>query len=252
MQRYTRICGIFLFCVVFIFCLIPSVVYAEENIIDTSHASEGYFSVYSDADSAKMKIGVTFGKSTTYYDYTSGETSSYAFMKGDGVYTITVYRHTGKGILYRKITSETVSVALENTLSPYLVSTREIEFAKDDDVSVKAAEICKDISDTYTKVISLCKFISANVSYDYELAEKIINGIVKAYRPNPCEILNNKKGICYDYAVLFAAMCRSQNIPCSIEKGRCGSLYHSWNRVYIDNKWYIVDFTVYYNNTIIT
>lgn len=251
MQRFTRIFK-FLFCVIFIICIFPSVVFAEESIIDTSHASEGYFSVYSDVDCSKMKVGVTFDKATTFYDYTSGETSSYAFAKGNGVYTITMYRYTGVGIKYRQVISETVVVALENSLSPYLVSTEEIKFTENDEVSVKAAEICCDKSDTYSKVMALCKFISENISYDYELAEKIINGTVKTYHPNACEILKNKKGICYDYAVLFAAMCRSQCIPCSVEKGYIGNSYHSWNRVYIDDKWYIVDFIIYYNNTLIT
>ncbi|MBR5313770.1 MAG: transglutaminase domain-containing protein [Clostridia bacterium] len=63
----------------------------------------------------------------------------------------------------------------------------------------------------------------------------------KAYVPNTTSILESKKGICYDYAALFAALCRSQNIPCSIEKGYYYGGYHAWNKVYLNDTWYTMD-----------
>lgn len=252
MQRHTRLMCVFLCFIIFCICT-PSFVFATDNTsIDTSHSSDGYFTInYSDKNYSKIKVGVIYNKTTTYYDYTFGEESSYAFEQGDGNYTIKIYQNI-KGILYKCIVSQNVNVTLENNLSPYLVSTREIEFSKDDDVSKKAFEICKNITDTYAKVEALCEYISANITYDYEFANEVINGTIKIHRPNASEILKNKKGICYDYAVLFATMCRSQSIPCTIKMGYHNDIYHSWNKVYIDNDWYIVDFMGYYSNTFIT
>lgn len=47
------------------------------------------------------------------------------------------------------------------------------------------------------------------------------------------------KGICDDYAVAFAYMCRYAGIPCRV----CGGNNHAWNLVYADSEWYVVDVT---------
>ena len=55
-----------------------------------------------------------------------------------------------------------------------------------------------------------------------------------------------KKGICFDYANLFAVMCRYADIPCYIVDGyRCDdkSKKHTWNRVYYDDTWWNLDTT---------
>ena len=44
-------------------------------------------------------------------------------------------------------------------------------------------------------------------------------------------------GICFDYANLFTAICRSQNIPCYTVYGHNiidHSSRHCWNRVYFN------------------
>lgn len=54
------------------------------------------------------------------------------------------------------------------------------------------------------------------------------------------------KGLCFDYAHIFAAFCRSRNIPCLILDGYQkinSSSLHTWNRVYFNNTWYNVDVT---------
>ena len=66
-----------------------------------------------------------------------------------------------------------------------------------------------------------------------------INGKI----PDTAATLNSNKGICYDLASLFAAMCRSQNIPCTLTKGYAGSSYHAWNKVNVSGNWYQIDMT---------
>ena len=58
--------------------------------------------------------------------------------------------------------------------------------------------------------------------------------------------LDTKMGICFDYSCLFAAYCRSQNIPCYVVDGdkRNNIQYrHTWNRVYLGGSWWQVDTT---------
>ena len=66
--------------------------------------------------------------------------------------------------------------------------------------------------------------------------------------------LQTKKGICYDIANLFTAICRSQNISCYSIDGYRKDDYqykHTWNRVCIDGSWYNVDITADLTNPIL-
>ncbi len=83
------------------------------------------------------------------------------------------------------------------------------------------------------------KWITENIEYDY------------AYDPvyqyfDSAKTLQTKKGVCYDFAHLFAAYCRSQGIPCYVVDGNCKTnraAKHSWNRVYFNGSWWDVDLT---------
>ena len=49
--------------------------------------------------------------------------------------------------------------------------------------------------------------------------------------------METKKGICYDYANLFAAFCRTQNITCYVIDGykrTDPNAKHTWNRLYFN------------------
>lgn len=87
----------------------------------------------------------------------------------------------------------------------------------------------------------------------------ILNNITYDYNCNPFyqysdldKTLQTKKGICYDIANLFTAICRSQNIPCYSIDGYLKTDYeykHTWNRVYIGGAWYNVDITADLTNS---
>lgn len=99
--------------------------------------------------------------------------------------------------------------------------------------------------------------ICENAHTDKEKAEEayawILNNITYDYDCNPFyqysnldKTLQMKKGICYDIANLFTAVCRSQNIPCYSVDGYLKRNYqyrHTWNRVFIEGVWYDVDIT---------
>lgn len=57
-------------------------------------------------------------------------------------------------------------------------------------------------------------------------------------------ILDCKSGLCFDYSHLFAAVCRSRNIPCYILDGynrKDSNMRHTWNRVHFNGTWWNVD-----------
>ena len=81
-----------------------------------------------------MKVKIARENGTyTYYNYTSGHLSNYSLTQGNGIYTITLYYNVS-GNKYKVITNTTVKVKMKNKLVPYLVSTDEITFSKQDTV----------------------------------------------------------------------------------------------------------------------
>lgn len=217
-------------------------------MIDVSTAPEGYFTVYCfDGSDAMMKVGVSCCGNTTYYNYTAGENASYPFTCGDGDYLITVYRSIS-GTTYKAVMSEHVSVAIRQQYSQYLVSTNEITFSDTDAVGKKAAELAGGKSADTEKVVAFYNFIVSDISYDYDFAQKVKSKQITTYTPNTAKILEANKGICYDFSALFAAMCRSQGIPCVITKGYYSGVRHAWNKVYVNGGWYAIDLTYAISN----
>lgn len=244
MKRTIRIPGIFLCLILMISVFLPGTASAASaSFIDITTASAGYVTVACTQDGgAKMKVGVTYGADTAYYDYVPGTVSSYALTKGNGAYTIALYRNT-TGTSYQRLESAQVEVSMADALAPYRVSTSEVTFAQGDAVSQKAAQLCAGLTSDSAKAVAIHNYIASNFTYDYDFAAQVANGQVKNYIPNTNQILSSGKGICYDFAALYAAMCRSQGIPCAIAKGYLSGTYHAWNMVYVNGQWNAVDLT---------
>ncbi|MBO5836765.1 MAG: transglutaminase domain-containing protein [Oscillospiraceae bacterium] len=89
------------------------------------------------------------------------------------------------------------------------------------------------------KVKSVYTWMTKNITYDY-------NYDCLYQYSNITKTLQTQTGVCYDISCLFAAICRSQDIPCYVIDGYSRinrSIQHTWNRVYIDGVWYDVDVT---------
>lgn len=242
MKRFTRFLCVFLFVLITNITVFSASAYVPAIDIETS--SEGYFTVNYDANrNCKMKVGVTHKNGTVYYSYTPGTEASYTFTMGDGPYKVTLFRNVS-GNSYAKVTSTETVVEMESDLSPYLASTTEITFSDHDIVGMTASDLCSGLSADSDKVVAIHNYIAANFTYDKEFAANVRSGAVKTYTPNTASIITANKGVCYDFSALFAAMCRSQGIPCSMEKGIRYGGYHAWNSIYVNDTWYTVDLTV--------
>ena len=102
-----------------------------------------------------------------------------------------------------------------------------------------ADEICADSDTDAEKVQAIYSWMIANLEYDYDYQTLLQYFNVR-------RTLSTRKGVCYDFANLFAALCRSQSIPCYVVDGipyNRATENHTWNRVYYDGCWWDVDVT---------
>ena len=102
-----------------------------------------------------------------------------------------------------------------------------------------ADEICADCDTDAEKVQAFYGWIVSNFEYDYDYHAFIQYFDIR-------QTLRTHKGVCYDFSNLFAALCRSQNIPCYVVDGTPydrSTASHTWNRVYYDGFWWDVDVT---------
>lgn len=219
---------------------------AVNDVVDMSNSTHGYVTVnYS--SSARLKVGIQYnGGKTVFYDCPSGKDASFSLDKGNGKYTVTLYRNVS-GTSYQQVESKSMNVTVKDSYAPYLVSTSEVQFSKGDTVSAKAAELCKNAKTDEAKVIAIYNYMASRYTYRYtydnKLANEITSGKITKYIPDTAATLKGTTGICYDFSSLFAAMCRSQGIPCALTKGYAGSSYHAWNKVNLNGKWYQIDLT---------
>ncbi|MBQ7331103.1 MAG: transglutaminase domain-containing protein [Oscillospiraceae bacterium] len=102
-----------------------------------------------------------------------------------------------------------------------------------------ADEICADSDTDAEKVQAIYSWMITNLEYDYDYQTLLQYFNVR-------RTLSTRKGVCYDFANLFAALCRSQSIPCYVVDGipyNRATENHTWNRVYYDGCWWDVDVT---------
>ena len=97
------------------------------------------------------------------------------------------------------------------------------------------------------KIQAIYSWVVQNVSYDYDKYNNILR---KNFSDEYGSVvaLKIKKGVCYDYATLVAALCRASNVSAKVDKGYSTNVigYHAWNEVYDSekNKWIIIDTSV--------
>lgn len=121
--------------------------------------------------------------------------------------------------------------------APYLSNGRDTLW--DIQTEELADEICAGCDTDAEKVQAIYNWMIANFEYDYDYQTLLQYFDVR-------RTLSTRKGVCYDFANLFAAFCRSQNIPCYVVDGTPydrSTEAHTWNRVYYDGCWWNLDVT---------
>ena len=200
--------------------------------IDASNLNLGLVNIkYTGGKNVAIRVQIAKSGGTTY-TYTlnkNGNYETFALTEGGGSYTIKVFENT-TGTKYAQAFSQSVTMNLDNEFSPYLYPNQYVNFSSSSKVTAKAAELTSGKSNDVDKLTAIYDFVINNFTYDTKLADTVTSG----YLPNVDSVLASKKGICFDYAAVMAAMLRSQNIPCKLVVGYAGTVYHAWINVYTE------------------
>lgn len=204
----------------------------------------------------KGVIGITYGgggkakviiqKSDKKYTYdinSAGKQEYFPLQLGNGSYKVNLYRNTS-GNSYRLLASKSVNVNLSDNNVVFLTSTQNIDWNVDSKAVAKAVELTKDTEDLQEKANLLWQYMVRNHTYDFHKLATVQPG----YIPVIDRTLEEKKGICYDFSSLYAAMLRSQGKPAKLVKGYAPKHavgYHAWNEVYdaSNQEWKVIDTT---------
>lgn len=212
---------------------------ANDVCIDTGDIPKGVVDIAYQSDKPQ-KIKVIIQKDSQKYTYdlrADGSQQSFPLQMGNGDYQVSVLQNT-QGTEYRCLKTEKVSLALADESTVYLNSIQNVDSVSSL-VATEAERLTSGMADDEAKVEAIYNYIVSNCSYDYNKKNTVQTG----YIPDPEDTLLTQKGICYDYASLFAAMTRGVGIPCKLVKGYADDIvgYHAWNEVSVDGKWVVVD-----------
>ncbi len=219
----------------------------DENVqLDLSAVNQGYVAVSGKAD-ARLKFRVLKDDYEYVYNMASdGTPSIFPLQCGDGKYTFQVMKQLASGKYgYYYVTEK--DVALEDEFQPFLRPSDYVNYNEDSDCVKKAAQLAQKEENALGVITAVFKYVCGNITYDREKAVEVQTN--KSYLPDPDEIMELGKGICFDYAALTAAMLRSQGIPTKMVFGDVTSgdsyVYHAWNMIYTEETgWIAVEYSV--------
>ncbi|MDE6943878.1 MAG: transglutaminase-like domain-containing protein [Lachnospiraceae bacterium] len=215
-------------------CLIPEaageVTYGNDTVsIDASNTSEGYVMVRYSGDAAKVKLQITVPHMTTYTYTLDGDSyETFPLSEGDGSYKLDVLENV-EGEMYALLFSQDIQVETQDEFKPFLYPNQYAWFTQEDKAVAYGVELSDVSSDDLDYVERVYLYVIGNIVYDEELAATVTSG----YLPDVDRTLQSKKGICFDYAALMAALLRSQGIPTKLQIGYSGDAYHAWISVYL-------------------
>ena len=207
--------------------------------IDTSKAAAGTIRVRQNGNPTKVKVLVYFNGSSKYYQYTiptNNTWTSIPLQSGSGTYKVRFMKQVS-GNSYSQMYSVTFQIGMQNANSAYLNPSQYVVYNSGSASVAKAKSLVSGAGSDAQKVSKIYSYIVNNISYDYDKMKNLPSG----YLPNPDSTLASRKGICFDYAALMAAMLRSQGVPCKLVIGNADGQYHAWNMVYVNGGWKLYD-----------
>jgi len=213
--------------------------YANSQLIKVNTDDSTVAINYNATDYSKIKVAITKGSNTYYYDLPS-EHEVYPLQMGNGVYSINLYENVS-GNRYKSVYSKKISLKTSDE-SVFLSSSQNVSWDEESAAVTLASELTEGLESDEEKFQVIYDYVVNNIRYDYRKAYTVQAG----YIPSPDDTLVDGTGICYDYSSLLAVMLRSQDIPTKLVKGYSTkvSVYHAWNEVFINGQWSTVDTTV--------
>lgn len=153
----------------------------------------------------------------------------------------------GTGIIHSRFTSHrtgnaiNVSTAFSKRSASSIRRRRTQNVSIDSATSRLASSLSRSSYSTSTQTLVTSRHVNRLVDYD----DKKIMKLSSTYLPNHADTLRTKRGICYDFASLNAALLRAQGIPTRLVMGTAKGVdgYHAWNEVFVNGKWRVIDVT---------
>ena len=210
------------------------------QVFDLKNIEKGIVRVNCPLEDKKIKVMVQKGEATYYYDI-KGDKNTIPLQLGSGVYTLSLLENL-TGSKYIVKCNDSVQVKLLDEKIPFLQSASPVYWVQDSKAAKLAQSLTEKLDTDKEKALAIHDYIINNVKYDHDK----ITELEGDYIPSVDKIIYSGDGICFDYAVLYAAMLRSVNIPAKLVKGYKNDIdsYHAWNEVYIKELgWIIVDTT---------
>lgn len=202
--------------------------------IDATNQSDGYLYVTYSGDKSAVKLQLTAHENTTYtYNLDKGDTVI-PITEGSGEYKVVLYEGIG-GNEFAAAFSDNVTLEVQDEFKPFLAPNTYVWFDKNTEAVDKASELASGCTCDLEVVAEVYRFVVGNITYDEYEAENVAS----SYKPDVDEVLSTKKGICFDYASLMAAMLRSQHIPTRLEIGYAGDNYHAWISTFVEDRGWI-------------
>ena len=216
----------------------------SKAVIDYSNTQDGYVMVQFTGQTAKRLKALVKGPTTTYtYNVTPGRWEVFPLSDGNGKYQVGVYENIS-GTRYAAVTSVSFDVALTNEFAPFLLANQYVNYTASSKIVAKAGELVSEDMELLKQVSVIYDFVVSTLTYDTQKAATVTSG----YLPDLDMVLEQKKGICFDYAALMAGMLRSRGVPCKLVVGYAGTAYHAWISVWSESTGW-VDGAIFFDGT---
>lgn len=141
----------------------------------------------------------------------------------------------------------------DKSTSEALKRTQSIQ-SESDGIRTIASELTQNCSSNYDKILALHDWVCSYIRYDLD---SVNSGAIPPYFAE--EVVTSRSAVCLGFATLYAALCRSIDIPCNVVSGYALGVgadtdwsdativtdeqNHAWNEAYVDGRWVIVDTT---------
>lgn len=220
----------------------------DRATIDYSHSSDGYVMAKYTGPVGKIKIQIITpsGVKQNYNLKSDGTYESYPLTGSSGTYTVNVLEYVS-GKSYALANTVTIDVNIDDPFSPFLRPSQYVNFSAGDSAVTLASQLCAGTVGALEKVDKIYSWLVDNVVYDHEFAASDIAG---GYAGDTYKVVNQKKGICLDYAATMAAMLRSQNVPTQVISGNVtDGGFHAWVSVYIKEAGWVYAGAIHFDGT---
>ncbi len=211
----------------------------QEDLAATNNYGSNLENVYSYIGSelknrpTEITVEVDNFKSTDILRFV-GSNGLQTYESNDNInYDYEAYNITGLKYTSKQITKDNKTVFQVKLYPSYRETKEQTDYVyqKVNEILSAHSEL-KNYSDAQ-KYSWIYDYIISNVSYDYSFQNK------SAYAA-----LKSQSTICGGYSSLFYVFASELGLPCRIAYGTASGVYHAWNLVELNNKWYCVDATM--------